>query len=156
MEEWKRIGSSNYEVSTLGSVRNINGYVLQLKAFQKKKDYVCYGVTIADERGGKQRHRKIHQLVARAFIPNPDNRTEIDHIDRNTANNAVSNLRWATRSEQALNSSTRSDNKLGEKNIHFRKNVAKPYFVSGIKFKQSFFFETLEEAVAYRNSILNP
>jgi hypothetical protein len=155
MEEWKQIGQSNYEVSTLGNLRNSKtGGVLKPKTFKKKKDYVCYGVTIADTTGGKQKHHKMHLLVARAFIPNPENRTEIDHIDRNTANNAVSNLRWATRSEQAHNSRTRADNKLGEKNIHFRPDGRiKPYFVSGVKFEGSHFFATLEEAVAYRNNV---
>ena len=158
MEEWKQICQSQYEVSTLGNVSNgkrMNILKPRCSTKGRKREYICYEVNL-DLNGVGQRNYKIHQLVARAFIPNPDNRTEIDHIDRNTANNAVSNLRWATRSEQNLNQETRSDNKLGEKNIHFRKNVAKPYFVSGVKFKQTFFFATLEEAVAYRNSILNP
>ena len=41
----------------------------------------------------------VHRLVAKAYIPNPDNKEQIDHIDRDRANNTVENLRWATRSE---------------------------------------------------------
>ena len=41
----------------------------------------------------------IHRLVAQAFIPNPDNKPYIDHIDGNPANNNVDNLRWCTQKE---------------------------------------------------------
>ena len=49
----------------------------------------------------KQIKRSIHQLVAETFIPNPDNYTEIDHIDRNKLNNHYTNLRWVSRFENA-------------------------------------------------------
>lgn len=45
----------------------------------------------------------IHRLIALHYIPNPDNKPFIDHIDRNRINNAISNLRWVTRSENELN-----------------------------------------------------
>ena len=49
-------------------------------------------------------HRyKVHRLVAECFIPNPDHKDTVDHIDRNRSNNVYSNLRWATRREQAGN-----------------------------------------------------
>lgn len=47
----------------------------------------------------------IHRLVAETFIPNPDEKPTVDHIDRDTTNNSLSNLRWATHSEQRENSS---------------------------------------------------
>lgn len=43
--------------------------------------------------------RPIHRVVAEAFIPNPDNKPEVDHIDGNKHNNNADNLRWVTRSE---------------------------------------------------------
>ena len=49
-----------------------------------------------------------HRLIAETFIHNPENKAEVDHIDRNRCNNAVKNLRWATRSENQRNT-PRSD-----------------------------------------------
>jgi len=54
----------------------------------------------------KNRERKsyrIHRLLAIQYIPNPDNLPEIDHIDRNTLNNDLSNLRWCDRTTNANN-----------------------------------------------------
>lgn len=45
----------------------------------------------------------VHRLIAEAFISNPENKPTVDHIDRNKLNNFVSNLRWATISEQIRN-----------------------------------------------------
>lgn len=46
---------------------------------------------------------KIHRIVALLFIPNPENKPIVDHIDRNKRNNAVSNLRWVTDKESVYN-----------------------------------------------------
>lgn len=47
----------------------------------------------------------IHRLIATQFIPNEENKPQVDHIDRNKLNNQISNLRWVTNSEQCLNRS---------------------------------------------------
>lgn len=51
----------------------------------------------------------VHRLVAEAFIPNPENKPEVDHIDCNTSNAHASNLRWVTSSENSFNSITRKN-----------------------------------------------
>lgn len=48
----------------------------------------------------------VHILVAQTFVPNPDDKPTVDHIDRDKLNNSVSNLRWATHKEQTENTST--------------------------------------------------
>jgi len=51
----------------------------------------------------KNKYYKVHRLVAELFIPNPENKPEVDHINRNRNDNRVQNLRWATRSENMKN-----------------------------------------------------
>ena len=58
----------------------------------------CNYVQIKLCKEGQSVFKYVHRLVAEAFIPNPDNLPEVDHIDGNKSNNAVANLRWVTRS----------------------------------------------------------
>ena len=56
---------------------------------------------------GKGVQEYVHQLVARAFIPNPENKNCVDHIDNNKSNNNVDNLRWVTHKENMNNTITK-------------------------------------------------
>ena len=59
---------------------------------------------IVDGKVVHSRHKgRIHRLLALQYIPNPDNKPEVDHIDRNKENNSLSNLRWASRIENRHN-----------------------------------------------------
>ena len=92
-----------------GQYGEINEYgLIYLKpAFRGNPRYIdhqyeCINISIVDENNKyRQIKRSIHQLVAETFIPNPDNYTEIDHIDRNKLNNHYTNLRWVSRFENA-------------------------------------------------------
>lgn len=51
----------------------------------------------------KKKYYRIHRLVAETFIPNPENKNTVDHINRNRSDNRISNLRWADMQEQSRN-----------------------------------------------------
>ena len=49
------------------------------------------------------RNYRLHRILAKHFLPNPENLPEVDHIDRDKTNNSIENLRWTSRSENARN-----------------------------------------------------
>lgn len=55
--------------------------------------------TVCISKDKKVYSKKIHRLIAEMFIPNPENKPEVNHIDGNKANNNISNLEWCTKSE---------------------------------------------------------
>lgn len=61
-----------------------------------RNGYFSYNITMPD---GKMRRLPAHRLVAIAYIPNPENKREVNHIDGNKLNNCVENLEWVTSSE---------------------------------------------------------
>jgi len=96
----------------------------------------------------------LHRLLGIAFIPNPLNLKEIDHIDRNNLNNDLSNLRWVNRSENSLNRGLQKNNKLGLRFIH--KHTNRNLFVVHIpRLNYNKNFKTEEEAILQRNCLLD-
>jgi DNA-binding XRE family transcriptional regulator len=96
MENWKPIEGYEglYEVSDQGRVRNVKRGRL-LSACKVTHGYLAYGLS----KGGKTRSLLAHRLVAKAFILNPENKPQVNHIDGVKSHNFVSNLEWATAEE---------------------------------------------------------
>lgn len=99
-EEWRDIVGFEglYQVSNLGRVKSFkrckNGRIKKAY-FNKKCGYFYVGLLLHKQ----QMVVVVHRLVAQAFIPNPESKPHIDHIDGNRINNNVTNLRWCTAKE---------------------------------------------------------
>jgi hypothetical protein len=117
MEEYKIIKNfENYSVSNLGNVKN-NKTNRILKQDNNNKGYKFVKFN------GK--NKRIHRLVAEAFIPNPENKQCVDHINNIINDNRIENLRWATFQENRFNSSMNKNNTSGFKGINWEKNIKK-------------------------------
>lgn len=125
IEEWKVYktvlnGKRLYEVSNFGRVK-INGVITE--PYTSYKGYKCITGFL------------IHRAVAELFIPNPDNKPCVDHIDTNKANNIVDNLRWVTHKENSNNPLTRqhhSESLKGKNKGRTPWNKGKPSPMKGI------------------------
>lgn len=105
VEEWRPVVGYEglYEVSDWGNVRS--DYKKDLKKLQKFSRTKYTFVTLF--KGGKGKIFTIHRLVAEAFIPNPQNKSCVDHINTIRDDNRVENLRWCTHKENLNNSLTK-------------------------------------------------
>lgn len=102
IERWRNIpGFPGYQASDFGNIRNKNwhntGNVRNLSQFKKNNGYYQVSLTLA--RGEDSRGELVHRLVALAFLPNPENRQQINHKNGDKADNRVDNLEWVTAKE---------------------------------------------------------
>ena len=117
-EIWKPIVGYEglYEVSNLGNVRSLNyngtGKIKILSCIIHNDGYYIVNL----HKDGKQKTYKIHRLVAQAFIPNPDNKPEVNHINEDKTDNRACNLNWMT-SKENINWGTGIKRRCQEKEI---------------------------------------
>lgn len=95
-----------YRISSSGRVMNKRDKILKTFA-QGEYD----GVHLM--KSGKRYNKKIHRLVAEAFLDNPEGKREVDHINTIKNDNRVENLRWVTPKENMNNSLTRKNLSVG-------------------------------------------
>lgn len=81
-----------YWVSPKGYIHNGR---IPLKTYVINSGYLCLKFTVKNKRTSVL----VHRIVAKAFIPNPENKVQVNHIDGNKQNNAVENLEWVTSGE---------------------------------------------------------
>lgn len=143
-ENFKPIyNNEDYAVSNLGNVKQISTDKA-LKPYKLKTGYITVYINNAPF--------PVHRLVAWAFIPNPEHKRCVDHIDGNRENNDVLNLRWATHEQNAFNRKIRVDNKTGNTGVYFNNKCNKWYSCISIngKLTNLGYFDTKEEAIKIR------
>lgn len=110
---WKSVKGFEdlYEVSDTGLVRSkdrVDASGHKRISIIRKQNIDKYGYSqVVLCKDGQIKSYRVHRLVAEAFLPNPDNKPEIDHIDTNPLNNNINNLRWVTHQENMNNSKTK-------------------------------------------------
>lgn len=96
-EEWRSVRDTQYQVSSLGRVRSRGDRVL-------RESLSSGGYRRLSLRAdNKNRSVCVHRLVAEAFLPNPEGRPEVDHLNRNRVDNRVANLRWVSHADNSAN-----------------------------------------------------
>ena len=101
---------------------------------------------------GKRTIMRNHRLVAEAYIPNPENKRCVDHINRDQSDNRLENLRWVTHCENRQNTGTDPKNKSGHKYVCYdkRDDVWKFQRKEKNKYKIQKYFKTKNEALCYK------
>ena len=135
-----------YQVSDKGNVKSL----FNMKAKNQYKDeriikpiirgnYLRVGLC----KNGKKRNFSVHKLVASVFIPNPCNKSQINHIDENTLNNELSNLEWVTMSENINH---------GSRNERVSKKLSIPVIGINVKDGSIIKFECIKKAYGFNSS----
>lgn len=170
MEEiWKDIKGyeGKYQISNLGNVRSLydqnqfkkNSRIKILKLGERNGYSV---INLQNKIKPKERKSyQVHRLVAEAFIPNPENKPIINHIDENKKNNIITNLEWCTQKENVLHSKykmfkcKKRVGKSKEKYVCLRKRFNKIYYEVNIPSVNNRIylgaFKNIEDAIKIRD-----
>ncbi len=147
-EIWKTISEyADYEVSNFGRVRNATTDKI-LKGAINAGGYWVVGLS----KNGKAKTHYKHQLVAREWLTNPDEKRCVDHIDGDKTNNHHENLRYATHTENARNAKNQTNTSSVYKGVSL--NKASKKWVAHIKISGKIkhlgcFTDELEAGIAY-------
>lgn len=108
-ENWRDVVGyeGKYEVSDKGNIRSVkrtitrsNGHKQWIKSTIRRTSIHCSGYEIVSlSNDCESKTKRVHRLVAEAFLPNKDNKKCVNHKDGNKINNKIENLEWVTHSE---------------------------------------------------------
>jgi len=141
-------GFENYLIYEDGSVFNKKRNIF------KKPAINIHGYKYVNlYKNSKQKNFTIHRLIAIHYIPNPENKREVDHINRIRTDNRIENLRWVTPSENNQNKGMASRNTSGHKNICYDKRRDRWIFSKVINKKHTRkCFKNLDDAIEFKRS----
>ncbi|MBR4153376.1 MAG: HNH endonuclease [Selenomonadaceae bacterium] len=138
-EIWKPIAGYEqlYHVSNFGRIKSFWGKTPRILKPELTGVYLSVQLHI----GGKKKHFRVHMLVAKAFIPNPDNKPFTNHRDGQKFNNYVENFEWVTVSENIQHAYNTGLHKSGTENVRAKiKNAADIVYIrenpDGLTLKQ--------------------
>jgi len=137
-------GFQNYRINKNGEIYSLYKHII-MKPRSDINGYMVIHLT----QDKKVFTKKIHRLLGLIFIPNPENKPEIDHIDRNPTNNSLENLRWVSCVENCLNKVNNLENpnirstKYNTYQVHITRNNIQYYSKT---------FKTLEDAIIWRDN----
>ena len=146
MITWKEVVGSNgeYLVSNTGTIMTAKTGRLLKPTIDE------YGYErVALFKMHRTKHYRVHRLVAQAFIPNPDNKEQVNHIDGNKRNNNVENLEWVTNAENMRHA---RENGLRGGHVAFCESRRKPVIATSITTGETLEFESLLATVKYFNT----
>lgn len=163
-EVWKPVKGyeDRYKVSNLGRVKANRTWLVGKGWVDKERiisaiDHGNGYLYVTLNKDHKRKNYYIHRLVADAFIPNPENKNEVNHIDYDKTNNVVSNLEWCTRKENLRHSNCH----MHGRKFGFKSSSGEPYIylrkgryricIDGVEYPTQ---PTLIAAVLFRDSIL--
>jgi hypothetical protein len=143
--EWRKVADSLFEVSSTGLIRRIG----KEKCFKPGVDAGGYFILPVHYEDGSRKTKRLHRLVGGAFLPNPDNLPELDHINRDRKDNRIENLRWVSKNKNQWNKGVQ-ESKTGFTGVRESDGRWRATLWAYGKYHHLGVFSTLEEAVAAR------
>lgn len=110
-EVWKNSILDKYEVSNLGKIRNVKSKRILSNKRTNGNGYITFLANV----GNKRKNFYVHRIVALAFLPNPENKGQVNHLNGVKSDNRAENLEWCTSKENLSHSREILGNNKGRK-----------------------------------------